>query len=578
MKKIITTIATLLTLTACYRDLGDYNYSFDKMDEIEDVTLSPEPDVDPSGDWVLEFTQPMAGAGIRTEWIKAQITHKFQDENTYVCHWQYSMPIVQPNGSLAFQDTTVTADSIPVMFPEKSNTSYEILLIIEDQSSSPAHGIKQYYSITASSIPPYKNTLMVLHGKAGSRLIGNIDDNKLPGEVSYNIWKDLYGNAANPFNTAVNIFDNSSFHDNGNNMHTLFMATYTGSGYLYNSYGLVPLENEYWTYPNIEGHTIVPKQIGRYNAENMCGFMIDRDGRAYICGRAFKMQFFDIGADVPEGTEGHIKADEYEAECGIMYENYLLLWDKKGKRFLTTYYMGNQFPSITSFDRAEAKMTSPLVDAGIDFQKSGIDSPDDMTALYGYISCNGSTFGTIGYMIFTDANNTAYAYRLEINDKNTSTETQSVQATRTYTPVERFRVTDRIQLTGLENFNAQSPIVYYSQLDPSFFYYASGNNLYRYNMTNQQATVVYTAPEGYIINVLKFRSATPYSHSGPLPSILDIGMNKNEEGAIATIKLTNSGNLDQTFEPRFYTGFGQIADIAYAHEYMYQTTNYQTNN
>lgn len=574
MKKIITTITALLTLTACYRDLGDYDYAFDRMDQIEEVTLSPEPDTDPNGDWILEFTQPMAGTGTRTDWIKAEITHKFQDQNTYVCHWQYGMPIAQDNGTLAFKDTTITADSIPVMFLENTNTSYEIMLIVEDVSDSPAKGIKQYYSITASSVPPYKNSLMVLHGKAGSRLIGNIDDNRLPGKMSPDIWKDLYGNAANPFKTAVNIYDNSSYHDNGNYRHSLFVATYTGSAYIYNSYGLVPLENEYWTYPQTEDHTIIPKQIGKYNPDNMYGFMIDQSGVAYVCGRAFKMQFFEIGSEVPDNTEGHIKKGEYEAECGIMYENYLLFWDKKGNRFLTTYYMGNQFPSQMTFDRSEAHMTSPMVDAGIDFQKAGIEAPENMSALYGYISCDGANFGTTGYMIFADANNNAYAYRLEINDKNTSEESLKIKSTRAYTPVERFRVTDRVQLTGLKNFTSSSPIVYYSQLDPSFFYYASGAELYRYNMTNQQAQLVYTAPEGYRINVLKFRCATHYSHAGSLPSILDIGMNKNDEGAIATIKLTNSGTLDQEFEPRFYTGFGPIADIAFAHEYIYEAQQF----
>lgn len=565
MKKIITIITALLTLTACYRDLGNYDYAFDSMDKIEEVILFPEPGLDPNGDWVLEFTQPLSGVTSRKDWIKAEISHKFQNQDTYVCHWQYNMPIEAENGTLTFQDTTITADSIPVIFLSKTNITYEILLIIEDQSGSAANGIKQYYSITAKSVPPYKNSLMVLHGKAGSRLIGNIDDNQLPGTVSPDIWKDLYGDAPNPFKTAVNIYDNSTYHDNGNYRHSLFMATYTGSGYIYNSYGLEPLENEYWTYPNIEGHTIIPKQIGKYNPDNMCGFMIDQEGMAYICGRAFKMQFFEIGAEVEDGTEGHIKNDEYEAECGIMYENYLLLWDKKENRFLTTYYMGNQFPSPTTCNRAEARMTSPLVDAGIDFQKSNIAPPEDMTALYGYISCDGAQFGTVGYMIFADANKNAYAYRIEINDKNT---TPSTRGTRAYKPVERFRVTDRVRLNG--TFTTQTPIVYYSQLDPSFFYYAQGNEVYRYNMTNNQPQLVYTAPEGYLINLLKFRCATHYAHAGSLPSILDIGMNKNDEGAIATIKLTNSGTLDKTFEPQVYTGFGPITDIAFAHEYMYK--------
>lgn len=574
MKKIITTIATLLTLTACYRDLGNYDYAFDKMDQIEEVKLFPEPSLDPNGDWILEFVQPTTGTGMRTDWIKAEITHKFQDQKTYVCHWQYNMPIKSENGSLTFQDTTITADSIPVIFPEKTNLSYEILLIVEDKSGSPANGIKQYYSITASSVPPYKNSLMVLHGPAGDRHIGNIDDNKLPGTTSFDIWKDVYGDLPNPFRTTVNIFDNSSYHDNGNYRHSLFVANYTGSAYIYNSYGLGLLENEFWTYPNIEDHIIIPKQIGKYNPDNMFGFMIDQEGRAYVCGRAFKMQFFEIGADVQANTEGHIKSGEYEAECGIMYEHYLLLWDKKENRFLTTYYMGNTFPSPSTFNRSEGKMTSPLVDAGIDFDKTNITPPENMRALYGYISCDGAQFGATGYMIFADENNTAYAYRIEIIDKNTGQESLNTRGTRAYTPEERFRVTDRIELTGLRNFTPQSPLVYYSQLDPSFFYYASGRELYRYNMTNNQAQLVYTAPEGYTINLLKFRCATNYAHAGSLPSILDIGMNKNEEGAIATIKLTNSGTLDQSFEPQLYTGFGPIADIAFAHEYIYKAQQF----
>lgn len=576
MKKFIITIATLFTLSSCYKDLGNYDYKFDQMDEIENVTLTPQPEEDMNGDWVIEFTQPAAGSGIRTEWIKADITHKFQNEDTYRCEWKYNWPYETSNGSLAFKDTTIIADSIPVKFAENTNTSYEIMLIVKDCSNSPASGVEQYYSITVNSVPPFKNSLMVLHGKAGERLIGNIDDNKLPAQVTYDVWKQIYGDKPNPFKTVVNIFDNSTYHNNGTQEHYLFVATYTGSGYIYNSYGLTPIYNEYWTYPNIEGHTIIPKQIGKYNPNVQCGFMIDQQGMAYICGRAFKMQFFQIGANVEAGTDGHITSDQYEAECGIMYADYLLLWDKKEGRFLTTFYMGNQFPSITTLERSEAKMTAPLVDAGIDFTTSGYESPKGMNAVFGYISCDGSEISKAGYMIFVDNANNAYAYRLEIVDKEgTPEESSNAPQSRASQPVERFRVTERVALSGLENFTAQSPMVYYSQLDPSFFYYASGGNLYRYNMTNKQSYLVYTAPEGYIINLLKFRCETNYSYAGTLTSILDIAMSKDGEGAIATIKLNNSGSIDNNFEPQFYTGFGPIADIAFAHDYIYQKLTFE---
>lgn len=234
--------------------------------------------------------------------------------------------------------------------------------------------------------------------------------------------------------------------------------------------------------------------------------------------------------------------------------------------------MGNQFPPITTLERAEAKMTSPLVDAGIDFVTSGYESPKGMNAVFGYISCDGSEISKAGYMIFTDNENNAYAYRLEINDKEKSS---NALQTKDSEPVERFRVTERVALNGLENFTAHSPMVYYSQLDPSFFYYASGGNLYRYNMTNKQSHLVYTAPEGYIINLLKFRCETNYPYAGPLTSILDIAMSKNEEGAIATIKLNNSGSIDNNFEPQFHTGFGPIADMAFAHDYIYQKVTFE---
>lgn len=107
MKKFIITIATLFTLSSCYKDLGNYDYKFDQMDEIENVTLTPQPEEDMNGDWVIEFTQPAAGSGIRTEWIKADITHKFQNEDTYRCEWKYNWPYETSNGSLADRKSVV---------------------------------------------------------------------------------------------------------------------------------------------------------------------------------------------------------------------------------------------------------------------------------------------------------------------------------------------------------------------------------------------------------------------------------------------------------------------------------------
>ena len=88
---------------------------------------------------------------------------------------------------------------------------------------------------------------------------------------------------------------------------------------------------------------------------------------------------------------------------------------------------------------------------------------------------------------------------------------------------------------------------------------------------------MYSVPEGYTIGVMKFRVNNSCSNTGDLGYILSLGLNKGSEGAIAEIKLNTASDLDEEFEPLFYNQgsngekFGNIQDVQFAHEYMYES-------
>ena len=123
-------------------------------------------------------------------------------------------------------------------------------------------------------------------------------------------------------------------------------------------------------------------------------------------------------------------------------------------------------------------------------------------------------------------------------------------------------------------------ICYNSYFTTNYIFYADGGNVYRYNISNGDKTLLYSSPEGYTIDVMKFRSNSSHIYTGDLGYILSLGLNKGAEGAVAEIKLNTASDLDEEFEPLFYNQgedgekFGNIQDLQFAHEYMYQVPSY----
>ena len=69
--------------------------------------------------------------------------------------------------------------------------------------------------------------------------------------------------------------------------------------------------------------------------------------------------------------------------------------------------------------------------------------------------------------------------------------------------------------------------------------------------------------------MLKFRQNENYYYWGNAYLYLYIGMNRGSEGAVADIKLTTAGDVDQDYEQQLYEGFDNIVDLQFCNELQY---------
>ena len=122
-----------------------------------------------------------------------------------------------------------------------------------------------------------------------------------------------------------------------------------------------------------------------------------------------------------------------------------------------------------------------------------------------------------------------------------------------------------------------STITYNSWFTTNNLFFAEGNTVYRYNVSNGDRYVVYEAPQGYNVTKIKFRTEDSATESGDLGRYMNIVMYNGTNGAIAEIKLTTAADVDNDFAPLFYEKdangknlWGEIKDIIFVHEYIYQ--------
>lgn len=286
---------------------------------------------------------------------------------------------------------------------------------------------------------------------------------------------------------------------------------------------------------------------------------------------------------------------DYFVTAGTMTPNYIVLWDQKNNRFICVstqedYY---NFHNEEKAGDPNFKLFNPVLDTYTDFktlESQGI-SPKGKEALYAFIQYKNNYEDSKPSFIFKDKNADNY-YLYELTSLGNGKENRITQS-------ELFRNNNKkdnnegeplFSITGrkLKNFKPNKgvyTILYSTEYISNYLFYAEGGNLYRYNTTNEEKSLLYQAPEGWTINILKLRTTDTSNFMGEdddnLRQYISIGMNKDKEGAVAEIKLTTSGDIDERFQSEVYTQdddgnkFGNIMDLLFAHEYMYHVKEYK---
>ena len=118
-----------------------------------------------------------------------------------------------------------------------------------------------------------------------------------------------------------------------------------------------------------------------------------------------------------------------------------------------------------------------------------------------------------------------------------------------------------------------STITYNSWFTTDYLFFAEGNTVYRYNVSNGDRVAVYEAPAGYDVTKIKFRTDDSATENGDIGRYLNIVMYNGTNGAVAEIKFTTAADVDNDFAPLFYDRdnagnlWEEIKDVIFAYEY-----------
>ena len=221
---------------------------------------------------------------------------------------------------------------------------------------------------------------------------------------------------------------------------------------------------------------------------------------------------------------------------------------------------------------------NPLLDANVKFtalQKS----PADMTAVMGYINYRDNYSQQNAYFIFKDdASGDYYRYELLMQDIGDGSKAKRRLAAGEDGEEEKlsaYTIVSEKKLVGLTPTD-MSTITYNSWFTTTNLFFAEGNTVYRYNVSNGDRFVVYEAPQGYDVTKIKFRTEESSAFSADLGLYLNIVLFNGVNGAVAEVKLNTAADLDEDYAPLFYDKdnegnlWGEIKDIQFVNDYIYK--------
>ena len=569
MKKITSLLLLLVfVLTGCYEDKGNYEYTLDSMNEILSVTFTPSI-VKGAGGQVIEVQQ----ASDETDCTRRidVVVEQTLEQDLDMLDFYWYRTYANDKGETV-KDTLRTVGFLEFDLPVGKAMSYDIFLKIYDRTTRLSH----YSSFKLNTRPIFKNSLFVLHGAEGSRKLGNIEvignETNIYADIQpvtrdNNNYKDVVGMG---YTTYINIPEDLTNIGETSAL-TLFGKNDTRT---YNPHGMMVKYTADQIFKPKSDNFAYKRTMQTGDPSNYTQYkvVLTETGEVYVGNfvHALYMPGQACGDNPDHQTD-------YEITAATITNNRFIMWDAKHGRFLYSSKDDGGFAidEASSIDsRYQSK--SPLIDAHVSYQ--GLQkSPAEMTAVLGYINYRDNFDQQNPYFIFRDeATGSYYRYellKLEINDGSKANARRG--AAEEEEVVSAYSIVSEKKLEGLTPTD-MSTITYNAWFTTSNLFFAEGNTVYRYNVSNGDKFEVYTAPEGYQVTKIKFRAEESSVFSDDLGRYLDIVLFDGEHGAIANIKFNTAADIDEDYTPLFYdrdlngNRWGEIKDIQFVYDYVYK--------
>lgn len=559
-----------LLLTSCYEDKGNYDYRFDSMNQVDisNVSYQPEAYEGVSGK-VIEVQLPLTEDKVqRVEAKLSQTLSDNYDNLDFTWYTAYTAtkrdPMTGREVTETVRDTLRTNGYVDLNFPANTDRNYSVIMEVKDRTTD----LDYYAKLNVKTRLLFKNSLFFLHQKGGETFLGNVEKIGTMLESRSNAYKTAKPTITdNPFADAVKLGYTSCPYPEVNG---LMVFRSNGRGNTYNVFKAldtydVPLV------PAVSSSFVASRVItvGNIATGNIFKCLLSRDGQFYVGKWA---PYYTVPG---EDAEESLQSGDYRVTAATVTESYYVLWDAKINRFI---YQSNSdwFPfQLNEYAQNPPHSVYPVMDAKVDFSSLGTLSPVGKTAVYGFIASHNEFFPDAKpQFIFKDADNNFYLYELTPVDAGGKSRGGDAGASES-----AFTITGK-KLPDFHPGSNLASITYNPWFSTNYIFYAKDDNVIRHNLSNGDEQVVYTAPAGYTVSVIKFRTEDAESNStmgsnlGDLGLYLSIGMNKESNGAVAEIKLTPAADVDESFslfcdKDSEGNAFGRILDLQFAHVYTY---------
>ena len=566
-------VLLLVLLAGCYRDKGNYDYTLDTMNEITSVTFSPSVLKAADGD-VIEVQQALDEDDRMRRvdvFVEQTLADNLDNLDFYWCR------TYTDEAGKAVKDTILSRGFLELELPVGKAVSYSIFLQIYDRTTDLSH----YSSFKISTRPVFKNSLFVLHGNEGNRKVGNIE--VIGNETKIYTDVKTVTNDNNHYENATG-FGYTTFIDIPEDLSgigvTSTFTVYAGNGETraYNPHGMhvkytasqiFKPENENFSY-------LKTVQTGDPSNYTMYRIVFSEDGSVYVGNQVHAL--YKPGLACEESTDLPHQTD-YEITAATITHNRFLMWDAKNGRFL---YAAKEDPGFAGDEgssiRPDYVSKNPLLDANVDFRTLQ-KSPVGLTAVMGYMNYRDNYSQQNPFFIFKDeATGEYYRYELlmqNIGDGSKVRRYRTADGREVSEVLSAYTVVSEKRLAGLTPTD-MSTITYNSWFTTTNLFFAEGNTVYRYNVSNGDKYVVYEAPEGYNVTKIKFRTEESSAFSDDLGLHLSIVLFNGTNGAVAEIKFDTAADVDSSFAPLFYDRdnegnlWGEIKDIQFVNDYIYK--------